>query len=275
MREQKKTPEQPEQKEIKQINDAVRIRLNMLIDEKYRQFHSNLVPGDNTILGVRLPHMRILAKDIAKNGVTIFHKNTEKEVNLSFLNYLEAAATLQSPCYEEILLRGLVIGYASLPLSQRLPLIQSFVPHIRNWAVCDCFCSTLKFTNKHMKEMWSFLDGYLSLGIPNPSQEAEPQSTEYAIRFGVVMLLSYYIKEDYIDSVLSLLDSIQHEGYYVKMAVAWALSVCFVKFPEKTMLYFTCNHLDNFTYNKALQKTIESFRVDEGTKKILREMKRK
>lgn len=98
---------------------------------------------------------------------------------------------------------------------------------------------------------------------------------EYEIRFGVVMAMAHYIDEEYIDNVLQWMDRISHEGYYVKMAVAWALSVCYVKFPQKTMNYLKENHLDDFTYNKALQKIIESYRVSTEDKEIIRSMKRK
>ena len=75
--------------------------------------------------------------------------------------------------------------------------------------------------------------------------------------------------------MLTTLDAVQHEAYYVKMAVAWAVSICFVKFPTQTMAYLHDNHLDDETYNKAIQKIIESRRVDEATKNRLRKMKRK
>ena len=98
---------------------------------------------------------------------------------------------------------------------------------------------------------------------------------EFEIRFGTVMLLNYYIDDGYIDRVLLLLDGIKHEGYYVKMAIAWAVSICFVKFPEKTMNYLMQNTMDNFTFNKSLQKITESLRVDKETKIIIRGMRRK
>jgi hypothetical protein len=75
--------------------------------------------------------------------------------------------------------------------------------------------------------------------------------------------------------VLALLDAVKHEGYYVKMAAAWAISICFVKYPEKTMAYLKKNNLDDFTFNKALQKIAESLQVDKEMKAIIRSMKRK
>jgi len=89
------------------------------------------------------------------------------------------------------------------------------------------------------------------------------------------MAMAHYIDEEYINNVLQWMDRISHEGYYVKMAVAWALSVCYVKFPQKTVNYLKENHLDDFTYNKALQKIIESYRVSTEDKEIIRSMKRK
>lgn len=215
-----------------------------MTDEGYRIFHSNLVPGVQNILGVRLPMLRKLAKEIAQSD---------------WKNYLNCA---QDDSYEEVMLQGLVVGSIKIDYPLRLPYIKDFVPKINNWAICDSFCSSLKDTKKHKDEMLTFLEPYLH------------SNKEFSLRFGIVMLLDYYITEDYIEMVLTHMDRINHEGYYVKMAVAWTLSICFVKFPEKTMLFLQNNHLDNFTYNKALQKSIESRRVDVETKNLLRRMKR-
>ncbi len=223
----------------------VKEHLISMSDEAYRDFHSSLVPGIQNVLGVRSPKLRGYAKEIAKNEWEDFLK------------------TAQDESYEEILLQGFVIAYAKMEYTLRLSYIKEFVPKIDNWAVCDGFCSTLKDTAKHKEEMRSFLQPYLD------SQE------EFSLRFAVVMLMDYYICDESIDWVLSEFNRIQHDGYYVKMAVAWAISVCFVKFPEKTWALLQNNTLDDFTYNKALQKMIESLRVDKETKETLRSMKRK
>lgn len=88
------------------------------------------------------------------------------------------------------------------------------------------------------------------------------------------MLLSHYTDRAYLEHALKLLDSVHHTGYYAKMAVAWALSVYFVKFPDQVMEYLKQSSLDDWTYNKALQKITESFRVDRETKKLVRQMRR-
>ena len=97
---------------------------------------------------------------------------------------------------------------------------------------------------------------------------------EFVARFGIVMLLDHFITDTYIDEVLQVLDEVSHDGYYVKMAVAWAISVCYVKFEKETMALLLDNALDDFTYNKSLQKITESFRVSKEDKARIRKMKR-
>ena len=89
------------------------------------------------------------------------------------------------------------------------------------------------------------------------------------------MFLSYFIDDIYIDEVLNYLNQITHRAYYVQMGVAWAVSVAYVKFPEKTMIFLKNNNLDNFTFNKSLQKITESFRVSDEDKSLIKSMKRK
>lgn len=216
-----------------------------LINEDYQKFASKLIPTIDNVLGVRLPALRKIAKEIAKSD---------------WRTYLE---TTESEYFEEVMLQGMVLGYVKADIEEILSYITAFVPKIDNWSVCDSFCIGLKFTKVNQERVWEYLQPYLS------------SEKEYEIRFGVVMLLNYYIDDAYIDKVLQSLDRIKHEGYYVKMAVAWAISICYVKLPELTMSYLNKNTLDDFTYNKALQKITESYRVDMETKEQIRSMKRK
>lgn len=226
------------------MEKQIRETLFSLADEEYKRFHSSLCPGTNNIIGVRVPVLRDVAKEIVKGD---------------WRTYLKAA---KNEYYEEVMLQGMVIGLAKMNLAERLEYIKSFVPKIDNWAVCDVTCAGLKFTKKHMSEMWEFLKPYIN------------SNKEFEMRFGVVMLLDFYITEEYIRQVLNILNNIHHEGYYVKMAVAWAISVCYIKFPKETMELLQNNELDTFTYNKALQKIIESYRVTKQDKEIIRKMKR-
>lgn len=231
--------------ESAQMN-PIRRQLEELADEKYRKFHSGLVPGEEHILGVRIPKLRAMAKELAKGD---------------WQGYLAAAT---EDTYEEIMLQGLVIGYAKMELSQAYERIAEFVPKIQNWAVCDSVCSTLKIVKKDLSGTWEFLQPYLQ------------DDREYFIRFGVIMLLDYYKKSpEYLSRILQAFDGISHEGYYVKMAVAWALSMYYVEYPTELMEYFAHHHLDEFTYQKALQKIIESRQITEETREKIREMKRR
>ena len=207
----------------------VRKKLLDLRDEKYQKFHSALVPNVDNVLGVRVPEVRKIAKELAKSP--------------EWINYRDDLY------YEEIMIQGLLIGYAKMEIDDRLNCIKNFVPKINNWGTCDVFCSNLKFTKKNKKIVWQFLQQYLN------------SEKEFEIRFVVVMLLSYYIEDDYIDKILEILDKINHDGYYAKMAVAWALSICFVKQWDKTIEYFKNSNLSDWVFNKAIQTTYKTYKI--------------
>jgi len=230
---------------MKLTTGALKIELLSLADEKYRKFSSALSPGAKNILGVRLPVLRKLAKEITKED---------------WKTYLKTAL---NDSFEEIMLQGMVIGLVNIELEERLALIKAFIPKIDNWGLCDSFCTGLKFTKDHKKEVWAFLQPYLQ------SKEA------YEIRFGVVMIICYYMELEYMQPIFKAFDAIDHNDYYVKMVVAWAIASCYTKFPEPTMIYLKDNVLDKFTFNKAMQKITESRQIDQDHKTIIRSMKRK
>ncbi len=225
--------------------EEIRERLLTLRDPSYREFHSRLLPGTDNILGVRVPVLRRLAKEIARGDWETFLLENGRE------------------WYENDMLQGLVIGCARMDFSRRMELTKAFIPRINNWAVCDVFCGSLKDTKKNREQAWEFLRPYLE------------SDQEYEIRFGVVMLLSHFVERDYLERAFCAFDSVTSEAYYVRMAVAWAVSVYFVHFQEEGFAYLKENHLDDWTYHKALQKITESYRVDQETKQRIREMKRK
>ena len=228
------------------MKEEIKQKLFKLSDQKYKEFHSGLCPGTNNIIGVRIPVLRNYAKELAK-------KYSLKEL----------IECIDDEYYEEIMLQGMLIGLAkNNDINELKDYIKIFIPKINNWAVCDIFCSGLKITKKYKKEMWNFIDKYLN------------SKKEFEIRFGVVMLLDYYIDEVYIDEVLQKIDQIESDGYYVKMAVAWAVSICLIKFYDKTLKYLTSCKLDDFTYNKSLQKARESYRITDAQKEHLQRLKR-
>ena len=228
------------------MNINIREQLFELAEDEYKKFSSSLLPGIDNLLGVRLPVLRKIAKQIAKKDWRSYLKNADEMY------------------FEEIMLQGMILGYVNEDdIEDVLSYIADFVPKINNWSVCDSFCVGLKMTNKNKERIWHFLQPYLS------------SDKEFEVRFGIVMLIDFYIDDDYIRLVLKQLDSIRHDGYYVKMAVAWAISICYIKFEELTLDYLKNNNLNDFTYNKSLQKICESLKVDKNSKTFIRGMKRK
>lgn len=227
------------------VKTTIREQILSYVDSDFQKFTAALIPNIDNVLGVRLPVLRKLAQDIAKGDWRL---------------YLETA---ESEHFEEVMLQGMVIGYVKADIEEVLGCVARFIPKIDNWSVCDSFCGGLKSTKNHKERVWDFIQPYLL------------SSKEYEIRFGVVMLLNFYIEEEYIIRVLQWMDQTHREDYYVQMAVAWAISICYIKLPEMTMNYLKNNTLDDFTFNKALQKITESYRVDQETKTIIRSMKRK
>lgn len=224
--------------------ENIRSRLFELQDLKYKEFHSKLCPNIDKIIGVRVPELRKIAKEIAKQDYKSFFEKTQDEY------------------YEELAIHGLVIGYAKISIEETFKYLEEFIPKINSWAVCDTTCSNLKMTKKHMAEMWEFLDKYIK------SQK------EYQIRFAVVMYLNYYLTDEYIDYVLKNIDHITNKEYYVQMAIAWLISFAYIKQKDKTEKYLAKNNLDEFTQNKAIQKICESYRVSKEDKERIKKYKK-
>ena len=228
------------------MKDEIKCKLFELSDLKYKNFHSSLCPGTDNIIGVRIPVLRNYAKELFKQK-----------------DWKQVIVEIDDEFYEEIMLQGMLIGQAkNEDIDVVFKFIESFVPKIDNWAVCDVFCAGLKITNKYKCEMWEFIQRYLK------------SDREFEIRFAVVMILSYFVQSDYLNCIFELFDDIMCDDYYVKMAVSWAISLCLVKFYDETVEFLRVSKIDNWTYNKAIQKAVESFRISQDRKEFLKNMKR-
>lgn len=208
-------------------------------DLNYKAFHSKLIPtvSADKIIGVRIPVLRKIAKQAVKEKAVVLDEY-----------------------YEEIMIKGFIIGYKKGDIKTHLQELTEFVTLIDNWAVCDCTCSTFKFAEKSRKEVWDFIKPYLSGG-------------EYEIRFAVVMIMDYFFTDEYIDKSLKILSEIKSEYYYVNMAVAWALSTAYVKYENKTLQFIESRKLPIWVHNKTIQKICESYKVDKEKKKYLKTLK--
>ncbi len=222
----------------------IRRQLQALAEPKYQRFAASLIPGCDNLIGVRIPLIRKMAKQLAR------------EDGLDFVRHA-------TDCYfEETMLHGLIIAHLPVDIDTRLALVAQFVPKINNWSVCDSFCTALKTPEAHKEQVFDFLQPYFG----------SPQT--YDVRFGVVMLLFHFIEEGYLEKLFAIFENVTHEDYYVKMAVALAVSICFVHYPQETEAFLHKKTLDTDTHNKALRKICESLRVDADTKGRIKQMRR-
>ena len=217
-----------------------------LQDKKYQEFQKGLCPGVESIIGIRVPILRNYAKELLKK-----------------YNLKELMENINDNYQEEVMIQGMLIGSAKEDFDVIIRYVEEFIPKIKTWAVCDTFCAGLKITKKHKEEMWLFLQKYLK------------SKKEFEVRFGIVMILDYFIEKEYLEDNFKIFNSIKVDKYYVQMAVAWAVSICLIKFYKETVKYLQEEaDLDKFTYNKSIQKAIESYRITDEQKDFLRELKK-
>lgn len=220
----------------------LRERLFGLADTAYRDFMRPLVPGIGPLIGVRVPELRRLARELARGD---WH------------DYLAGAS---DHYFEERLLQGLVIGCARCMPEERLALTERYLALVDNWALCDLFCRRLPSAER--EPMWHFIGPLFC------------SDREYVARFAAVMGRGNFVDDVHLAALLDLLDSCRHEGYYARMGVAWALSDCYVKYPGPTEEFLRRATLDPRTHNLALRKIAESRRVAPETRIRLRALRR-
>lgn len=225
--------------------DQINIKLFSLSKTNLITYSSKVIPNCKPIIGVKVPDLRILGKQIAKEG------------------YEEFLNDCPDDYYEQQMLQAMVIGYAKDDIEKILKHADGFIPKIQDWAVNDCFCQTFRIARENRAKVWEWLQKYAN------------SDKEYDQRVVAVLLMSHFLTEEYIEVVLALMDRLQNPAYYTKMGIAWCIATAYAKFPDETKKYLQKNHLDNWTYNKSIQKMLESFRVSDEDKKMLRSMKRK
>lgn len=208
-------------------------------------FYASLTPGAKPIHGVRVPEMRKIAKEVAKGDYRDFLENNPMD---SFeLEMISAAA----------------IGYIK-NLQDALYYFEWFMPKVHDWSVSDTLCQTFKIASKYPEEVWSLLEKYF---------ESED---EFIIRIVAITLMSHFLTDTYIDKVINVLNSFNPSEYYSKMGIAWAVATVMAKYPEKCMNYMISdeNRLDDWTFNKSIQKMKESYRVTDEMKAYMEKIKR-
>ena len=211
--------------------ESITNQLIALQDVKYKDFNKKICPDTNKeMLGIKVPVLRNLAKNIIKDNLYNW-KEFIKEEELTY--------------FEEIQLQGFLIAYSKINFTEKLDYVKQFIPRIDSWAISDTFVPSLKIKKEDLEQYWNFILPY------------SKSDKEFSVRFSIISMLDYFIIDEYVDKVINVLNNIHHDGYYVKMGIAWTIAEIWIKYNEKGMNFLKNNKLDKFTYNKAIQKMIE------------------
>ena len=213
-------------------------------DVKYKEFHSSLVLNSKyEMIGIRLPIMRKIAKEISKTDIE------------EFLRYSK------DKYYEEVMMQGLVISN----IKDEKIFKKYFDIHIKkidNWALCDTFCNSIKIVKKYEEK-------YFKIAI-----KMSLDKEEFISRIGLVTVLSNFVNEKNINIIFDTLNKINSEKLYINMAEAWLVCELYIKFPKETLKFLQNNNMNNFTQNKSISKINDSYRVSKEDKEYLKKLKR-
>ena len=225
------------------IRDEIVKELYSLKDEKYGEFQSKLIPtvDKETVIGVRTPELRKLAKEYARrDDVACFLDDLPHEYFEE--NQLHAFIISGIKEYEDCILR-----------------VNQFLPYVDNWATCD------QMSPKVFKKNKDKLIDEISCWINSEDT--------YTIRFGVGMLMTHYLDEDFNPSYLSTVAGLRSDEYYINMMIAWYFATALAKQYDDAVKYIEERRLDDWTHNKAIQKAVESYRITDEQKAYLKTLK--
>ena len=209
-------------------------------DEEYRKFHTKIVTDTRyEIIGVRLPDMRNYVRQLIK----------EKETPVFEDHY-----------YEEVLIHGLYIAGSKVPFEEKIVMIEDYLPLIDNWAICDSFVSSLKQIRKNRELYYPYVKKYLA------------SDEEFIQRYGLVVLLNHYIDDAYLEDLYDIIRTENYNGYYSLMAGAWLLSYLFMFYFDETVSFVKETELDDFIKKKGIRKALDSYRLSDQQKALLRSL---
>ena len=226
-------------KHIKEIRQG----LFALKDEKYKEFQKKLIPtvDENTVIGVRTPVLRKYAKDVSGTpGAVIFMQ------------------TLPHEYYEENNLHGMLIETMK-DYDECIAYLDEFLPYVDNWATCDLISP--RVFKKHKDELLVKIKEWMA------------SDRVYTIRFGMEMLMTHFLDEDFKPEYLGMAANVHSEEYYVNMMIAWFFATALAKQYEVSLPYIENHCMDRWTHNKTIQKAIESYRITDEQKQYLKSLK--
>lgn len=212
---------------------------------KYKKFQSRLIPtvDPDTVIGVRIPAMRKLTKELlGSEGIEEF------------------ISELPHKYYEENILHGLIIEKCR-DFGRLVQLLDEFLPYVDNWAVCDILSPKLfkKYPEEAINEIRRWID----------------DDAPYTKRFGIEMLMSFYLDDNFKEEYLELVSTIRSDEYYVNMMIAWFFATALAKQWDAAVKYLEEGRLGRWTHNKTIQKAIESYRITDEQKSYLRTLKKR
>lgn len=222
-------------------------KLFEIADKEYAKFQAKLAPTvlQDTFIGVRLPELRKLAKDIEKCD-----------------EYETFLTTLPHKYYDENILHSVLLSRIK-PFEKCLELVELFLPYIDNWAVCDTLRPKV-FKNAKNKAI-----------LLDRARVWSKSNETYTIRYGVDTLMAYFLDEDFKKEYNDIPAAVTSDEYYVKMMVAWYYATALAKQWDDTIDYIKDNRLPVWTHNKTIQKARESYRITPEQKEYLNTLKRK
>ena len=218
-------------------------KLYSLQDMKYRDMQIRIIPSINpeSVIGVRTPELKRMATDVLKAG-----------------DYQEFLNELPHKYFEENQLQAFIISGIK-DLNECMEELEKFLPYVDNWATCDQMSP--KVFRKHRKELLTQIKKWIK------------SEKTYTVRFGVGMLMEHFLDEEFDPEYPAMVAEIRSEEYYVNMMIAWYFASALAKQYESVLPYLEQKRLDDWTHNKAIQKSVESRRITEEQKIYLKSLK--
>ena len=221
----------------------IRDELFRMRDETYRVFQARLIPTMNpeAMIGVRTPALRSLARQIYRAG-----------------DYAAFLNDLPHRYFDENQLHAFLLSEMR-DFGECIDGVCRFLPFVDNWATCDQLSP--KVFKRHRPELLAYVRQWLNSG------------ETYAVRFATGMLMAHYLDEDFDGEYLRMVSQVPTEAYYVSMMVAWYFATALAKQYDAALPYIQERRLDPWTHNKAIQKSLESYRISDDRKAYLRGLK--
>lgn len=225
------------------VQSYVRGWLEAHADEAYQKFNSNLMPTveKSAVFGVRTPILRKFAKEFFVDPRSA-----------DFLNQLP------HKYFEENQLHAFLVEQIK-DFDRCVKAVEVFLPFVDNWATCDCFSP--KIFKKDPERLLPYIEKWLK------------SSRVYTVRYGIVMLMRYFLDERFHEKYLKWVAGVPTDDYYLHMAVAWYFATALAKQYDAALPYIQNRLLDKVTHNRAIQKAAESFRVSDQRKRFLKKFK--